>query len=133
DRIWLQPSGDLAFTGLMMESPFLRGLLEKLGVTPRMNRRKEYKSAMNTFTEKGYTPEHREETEKVMNSWFSQIVSAVAETRRLTEEQVRTLIDRNPLLATEALEAGLVDALDYRDQVYEEAKKRAGDGAKLLY
>jgi protease-4 len=51
----------------------------------------------------------------------------------MTEEQVRTLIDRSPLLSNEALEAGLVDALDYRDQVYDEAKKRAGEGAKLLY
>jgi hypothetical protein len=33
DHIYLQPSGDVGLTGIIMESPFIKGTLSKLGVT----------------------------------------------------------------------------------------------------
>ncbi|HKW24925.1 MAG TPA: S49 family peptidase, partial [Terriglobales bacterium] len=52
DQIYLQPSGDIGLTGLMLESPFLSGTLQKLGMPFHGDHRYEYKSALNTFTEK---------------------------------------------------------------------------------
>ena len=46
---------------------------------------------------------------------------------------VRTLIDRGPFLGTEALQAQLVDALAYRDEVYAQVKAQTGEQAKLLF
>ena len=73
DEIWLQPSGDIGLTGVILESPFARGTLDKLGLKPRMDHRYEYKNAMNFYTEKKYDPYHKEAMEKLMNSWFSQL------------------------------------------------------------
>jgi protease-4 len=39
---------------------------------------------------------------------------------------VRALVDRAPLFANEALEAGLVDRLGYRDDVYDAVRERVG-------
>src|SRR5262249_2164592 len=64
DTLHLPPSGAVGLTGLMYETPFVRGTLEKLGIVPRMDHRKEYKNAMNTFTERQYTPPHREAIQK---------------------------------------------------------------------
>ena len=50
-----------------------------------------------------------------------------------TEAQVRALIDRGPFLGPQALEAGLVDALAYRDEVLARVKARAGDKAELFF
>lgn len=133
DEIRLQPSGDIGLTGIMLEGQFIKGTLDKLGVTPRMDHRKEYKNAMNTYTEKKFTVYHREAMEKLMNSWFSQIVRGIAEGRKMTEAEVKSLIDKAPFLGPEALAAKLVDSLDYRDAVYADVKKRAGSGAQLLY
>jgi protease IV len=133
DQIYLQPSGDIGLTGIMLESQFLRGTLEKLGVTPRMDNRYEYKAAMYTFTEKKMTPAQREELEAIMNSWFSQITRGISEGRRMTDPQVRALVDQGPFLGKEAVDAGLVDKLAYRDEVYAEAKSKAGDTAEFLY
>jgi protease IV len=133
ERVWLQPSGDIGLTGVLLESPFFRGTLDKLGVVPRMDHRYEYKNAMNVFTEKKFTPPHRESMEKLMNSWFSQMVRGIAEGRNLSENQVRALVDKGPLLGKEAVDAGLVDSLGYRDEAYAEAKKQAGDRAQFLY
>jgi len=74
DTIYLQPSGDIGLTGIMLESPFVRGTLDKLGIVPRMDHRYEYKNAMNLFTEKKFTPAHKEANEKVMQSWYGQLV-----------------------------------------------------------
>lgn len=132
DEIWLQPSGDIGLTGVLAEAFFVRGTLEKLGITPRMDHRYEYKNAMNIFTERKFTPAHREATERVVKSFASQMLRGIAEGRRMSESQVRALVDRGPLLGPEALEAKLVDRLAYREEVYEKVKERAGRGAKIL-
>jgi len=133
DEIWLQPSGDIGLTGLILESPFIRGTLDKLGIKPRMDHRREYKNAMNVFTDKKYDPYYREAMEKLMDSVFSQVVKGISQSRHLTEAQVRSLVDRGPFLGKEAVDAGLVDGLGYRDEVYAKVMKKAGDGGKLLF
>jgi protease-4 len=132
DEIWLQPSGDIGLTGVILEQPFLRGTLDKIGVKPRMDHRYEYKNAMNFYTDKKYDPYYKEAMEKLMNSWFSQLVEGITESRHLTAAQVRGLVDQGPFLGKEAQDAGLVDGLAYRDEVYAKVKKKAGDGVKFL-
>jgi len=60
DQIYLQPSGDVGLTGIIMESPFIKGTLSKLGVTFHGDHRYEYKNALNFFTETKYTGPHKE-------------------------------------------------------------------------
>ena len=132
DEIYLQPSGDIGLTGLMYQSPFVRGTLDKLHITPRIDHRKEFKNAKNMFTETEFTEPHREAMQKIMDSHFSQIVKGIVEARGISEEQLLKIIDSAPLLGTEAIEANLVDQLLYRDEVYEKVKAKA-EGAELLY
>jgi protease IV len=133
DTIYLQPSGDVGLTGLIAETPFVRGTLDKLDLVPRLDHRWEYKNFMNTITERRYTAPHREATQRVIESQFAQIVQGIATARGLYPGAVRTLIDRGPFLGTEALQAQLVDALAYRDEVYAQVKAQAGEQAKLLF
>jgi protease-4 len=133
DTIWLQPSGDLGLTGIAVERIFLRGTLDKLGADFQVGKRHEYKSAAEQLTEHGFSAPAREETERMTASVTEQLTSAIAERRGLDPEQVAKLIDRGPFLAGQALEAGLVDTLGYRDEVYTSARQRAGEGATLLY
>jgi protease-4 len=132
DEIDLLPSGDVGLTGMMYESMFLRGTLEKLGVEPRMDHRKEYKNAMNTFTERAFTEAHREALAKVMDSQFGQIVRGVAAARGITDTQVRGAFDRGPYLGAEAVRAKLVDGVAYRDEVYEKVAAKAGGTPSYL-
>ena len=133
DEIWLQPSGDIGLTGIFLESPFLRGTLDKVGVKPRMDHRYEFKNAMNFYTDKKYDPYFKEAMEKLTSSWFSQMTKGISESRHLTQAQVASLVDKGPFLGKEAQDAGLVDGMAYRDEVYAKVKKKAGEGAKLLF
>jgi protease-4 len=132
ETIHLQPSGDVGITGLNAEAPFVKGTMEKLGVKPQMDHRHEYKNALNMFTEEGFTEAHREATERILESLLEQVVASISETRGLTGVQVRDLIDEAPYSAPEALELGLVDSLDYYDEVLTGLKERYGKKAKKL-
>src|SRR5215472_2513223 len=133
DAIYLQPSGDLGLTGLAVERVFLRGSLDKLGVTMEVGARHEYKSAAEQLTERGFSGPAREATERIAASVTSQLADAIAERGKVTPEEARRLINAGPYLADQALEAGLVDALGYRDEVYAALRKQVGEDPVLLY
>ncbi|HUR33529.1 MAG TPA: signal peptide peptidase SppA [Vicinamibacterales bacterium] len=116
DRIVLMPSTTLDLTGVATYALFLRGTFDKFGVVPDMHHIGEYKTAVNAYTEKTYTPAHKQMDEWLNRDLFEQIVKAVADTRRKSEAEVRALIDEGPFLADAALRAGLIDEIGYEDQ-----------------
>lgn len=133
DEIWLQPSGNVGLTGLAAVQLFLRGALDQIDAKARFGQRHEYKNAVNALTESGFTEAHRESLQAVVTAGTGQLVTRIAESRGLGADDVRALVDRGPFLAAEALDAGLVDRLGYRDEVYDEVRRRAGDDADLLF
>jgi protease-4 len=131
-EVYLQPSGDVGLTGLMYESPFIVGLLEKLGVTPRMSQRHEYKNAMNFYTDRALNEPHRRSLQALMDSQFRQLVRGIAGSRGLSEERVVELFDQGPFLGAEAVACGLVDGLAYRDEVIARVREGVGARSRLL-
>ena len=117
DRIVLMPAGQLDLVGLASYEIFFRGALDKMGIFPDLVHVGDYKTASNTFTEKGFTPAHREMTESLNRDWYDELVRTVAASRRMAEPAVRAAIDQGPYLAEDAVRAGLVDALGYEDQL----------------
>jgi protease-4 len=55
DKIFLMPSAALDLTGVATYELFLRGTLDKIGAYPDLHHIGQYKTAVNTFTEKSYT------------------------------------------------------------------------------
>lgn len=134
DEVYIQPSGDVGLTGLQLTSTFFRGTFEKLGIEPQFAQRHEYKNAMNTFTETEMTPAHEEAMDALVGSMYDHITTQIASAREIDVAALRAAIDQGPLLGQAAVDAKLVDGLMYREQVYERARERAGNGgAELLF
>jgi protease-4 len=133
DHIYLQPSGDVGLTGIIMESPFLKGALAKLGMTFHGDHRYEYKNALNFYTETKYTGPHKEAMTALMNSWFNQMKDGICQARQIAPDHFQAIVDAGPYLGKDAVAAKLVDAVAYRDEVYNDVKSKAGAGAELLY
>jgi len=112
DEISMNPMGDVNLIGLSVRSPFIRGTLDKLEITPEFPGRGDYKTARFMYTERDFTPEHREMMQWLVDSLMGQITGDIAESRDTTPEMVREIMDRAPLVADEAVEAGLVDRLE---------------------
>ncbi|HSA82648.1 MAG TPA: signal peptide peptidase SppA [Geminicoccaceae bacterium] len=132
EQIHLQPVGSLGLTGFLIETPFLRGLFDKLGIQPSGDKRGVYKTAADMFLEDELTPAHKEALESLADSLDQQIKTGIGEGRALDPALVARLIDDGPYFALEAQQAGLVDRLSYWDEVREQAKEVAGAGSELV-
>jgi len=130
DEIWLQPSGDVGLTGLRLETPFFRDALDWIGVSVQMDRRKEYKGAIDSLTANSMPAPQRENLQQLVNSMTTALADGVAARIGGDEEAARSLIDRGPFLAADALKAKLVDRLAYRDEFETELDRRSGNAKR---
>lgn len=131
-RIWLAPPGDINLTGLRAEVPFIRGTLDKLDIVPEFDHIGKYKNAMNTITDKVMNEPFREAMDALVHSVFGQIRRGIAAGRKLSEDDVAALIDRGPYVGPGALEAKLVDAIGYRDEMENHLKEENGGSLPLV-
>ena len=133
DTIWLQPGGGLGLLGVGVETTFVRGALDRLGIEPQFEQRYEFKNAADRYMRTEYTEAHRIALDRLAESVFTEAVAAIAAGRAIEAVRVRELADTGPRTAPEALEVGLVDALGYRDEVYAAMRSRVGADAELLF
>ena len=96
---------------------FLRGTFDWIGTYPDFLHVGDYKTAVNTYLEKTFTPAHREMSESLNRSQYEQLVRAIAERAQEARSEVRALIDQGPFQPEDALRVGLVDELAYEDEL----------------
>lgn len=117
DEIILHPLGWLGINGIGGWIPFFKEGLAKLGIEAEVEHVEEFKTAYNEFTEKGFTPAHKEMMESLYGDIFFKYVRTVAEARKKSVEEVKALIDIGLFQGENALKAGLVDSLLYQDEL----------------
>lgn len=125
-KIWMMPMGILNLIGISLEVPFGKKALEDLKIRPQLGRREEYKSMPESATEADFTPPYKENTQRIVDTLITQIVTDIATDRGLTVEQVRKTLDTAPHLSEKAIAAKMVDELGYRDQVKDAIEKLIG-------
>src|SRR3546814_7738988 len=81
--LWMQPSGELGITGFALQKPFLRPLLDDIGAQAQVAQREEYKGAMSFLTEDSLPEPQSQNLQRYIDSTLAQIVTAVAEARKL--------------------------------------------------
>lgn len=112
-EIWMQPSGDLGAFGILIEQPYLRRLLDTLGVQPQLDQRREYKGGIDIFTASEMPEAQRQNLQQLADSLVAQLAQAMAEGRKIGEAEARRLIDTGPHGPDESRKAGLIDRLSY--------------------
>ncbi|MFN7973667.1 MAG: signal peptide peptidase SppA [Acidobacteriota bacterium] len=128
-EVVMVPTGDLHISGLSAEMGFMRGTFDLLGIQPDFYHAGKFKSYAEQYTEKKMSDANREATTALVDDVYEQIVASIARDRKKTPEEVRALIDRGPFTAREALQAGLIDAASYWDEV--EKKHNGGKDGEL--
>lgn len=112
DKIYVDPAGELALTGVVSTATYFRGALDLVGINPEFEKIAEYKAAPEQFIRRGASvPVERMRKELVDGIW-EDVVGAIASGRRLAPEEVRALVDRGPFSAGDlAIDEKLVDAV----------------------
>lgn len=117
DHVYLLPSATLDLTGVASYEVFLRGTFDWIGTYPDFLHIGDYKTAVNTYLEKTFTPAHKEMSESLNRSQYDHLVRTIADARRKSEDDVRALIDQGPFQPVDALRVGLIDEIAYEDEL----------------
>jgi protease-4 len=128
--ISLSPVGEVNLLGLYADSFFLRRALDKLRIDPQFRHAGQYKSANELFTETAHSAPAREALGAFLDSLYEQLLNDIGAARGKDAALLGQLFDRAPLEAAEALQLGLVDALQYPDEFRDAITKRTDDGAQ---
>ncbi|MEM9469312.1 MAG: signal peptide peptidase SppA [Pseudomonadota bacterium] len=123
NEIWMQPVGMLSVAGINMEMPFARKALDQLGIQPAFFQREEYKSAMENFSSDQMSDSNREMLLKIVRDFAGVIATDVVKEREMTGADWQRLLDQGLFTDDEALEAGLIDRLDYSDILIDELRE----------
>jgi protease-4 len=117
DKVILHPSGSLDIKGVAYATTFFKGLLDKLGIRPQFVAIGKYKSAPETYTRRDFSEPAKEEIKELVDAQYEQLVAGIASARRLSQDEVKTLVTRGLFSPPLAKEKGLVDAVAYPDEV----------------
>jgi protease-4 len=118
-RIVMPPEGSLFILGVSAELSFLKGTLDKLGMSADFVHVGRYKSAPEQLTRDAASAPNREMIEAIVDDHYSRLVAGIAAGRRADAATVRGWIDAGMFDATAALAAGLVDTVLTLDDLEE--------------
>jgi protease IV len=114
DYLSVAPESALWLTGIYGESLYVKDLLDKIGVQGDFMHMGAYKSAAEMLTRTDPSGPAEENVNWLLDGYYEALVEMIAQSRGKTSEQVRDLVDGGPYLAAEALEKGLIDAIETR-------------------
>ncbi len=122
--IYANPGTITGSIGVLMKFSNIQGLMDKVGMkafTLKTGKYKDTGSPARTMT-----PEERSMLQGVIDSTHTQFVKAVAQGRRLPEDQVRSIADGRIFSGEQAMALKLVDRLGTLQDAVEEAGRLGG-------
>lgn len=128
DKIYDSPDDLVNVKGMRLETMYLKGALDKLGVAFEFDHIGRYKDAGDMFTRKDMSPETREVLNQVLDQLYGDFCKTVANGRHKTSEDVEAAVNNGPFTASQAKDAGLLDVLAYEDQMFNDLKNKVGAG-----
>ena len=126
NEVFASPLSTLNVVGLRVRVNFLKDTLGRLGLETEVVAVSPYKSAADPISRSDFSPEAREQTERLLDVRFDELVNAISAGREIPPEQVKTTIDNAPYSAAEAVGNKLIDGALYEDEL----AGRLSDGEK---
>jgi protease IV len=118
DSFTMHPLGLFFFGGIGQQLPFFGEAANYYGVDIQTVQEGQYKSAIELFTRKDFSPKAREEYTALIDSMWSSICKEIAISRKISTEKLQQLSMQSGLFTPEqALNAHLVDKIQYFDEV----------------
>lgn len=117
DSIYIHPSGSVDFRGFGITVPFLKGMLDKLGIEAQVFYAGDFKSATEPLRRTDISEENREQTREYLRALYNIFLADIAESRNTSPEALEQMADQFEIQFTEdAINNGLVDRVVYKDQ-----------------
>lgn len=121
DKIYLNPAGNLALTGLGAEVMYYKDLFDKLDIDVELirPRNNSYKSAGETYISNKMSEENREQIKDYISDIWNYVSQNIVEARKLQSiDTFNAKVSRlEYFLPKQALDNGLVDSLTFKTNV----------------
>ena len=128
DSVFVNPEGEMSFTGMVGQVSFFAGALEKMGIEIQAIRAGKFKGAVESFTRKKLSPENRLQMEAYINSVYDEVLSKISDARGISIDKLKTDADQLKMKSVgDFINAGYIDQALYKDQFYSTMKKRMGE------
>lgn len=140
DEVFTQPTGGVPLVGMSSTIPFYSKLLNFLGIEVYAEARNEYKSFVQPYIGEGFTEPQRINKEELLNDLNDNLMTYIARNRfpgdigRAGLDKVKELSKNGPYTAREAVKIGLLDGLNYRQDILDSVmeKEKGGDPGRKM-
>lgn len=127
DKLYLNPVGNLDFSGFSTQMFFLKGALDKLDIKPQIFYEGKYKSATEPLRETGMTEANKIQTKEYLGNLYRHFLKGVSDERHLDTATLFRYADSGLIrTAYDAERFGLVDGLKYDDEVRSSLREKLG-------
>lgn len=124
NKIYAAPTGTFRWLGFHVTLPFVKGLLEKTAIQTQVFYAGKYKSATEIFRTDKMTPENRLQTEEWLGDIYHYFLQQTSVARHVdTATLYRLAASASIQTPQDAVDAKLIDAVKYDDEVKAEIKK----------
>jgi len=124
EEVYAPPVSYLQLNGVAIENQFLRGVLEKIGVEPQIERIGKFKSAGDQLIRKDMSEAQRSVSESLVNSIYDMYVQSISKDWGKTGEEVEALLDSGPHTVQDLVEQGWMTSSKYMNEVEDLLKPR---------
>jgi protease IV len=129
DKIYVNPSGQLDWSGFSVTLPFLKGLLDKLDIKAQIFYAGKFKSATEIFRTEQMTPENELQTSDWLGDMYNYFLAQSSKARKIDTATLHQLANTASIQTPQdAVAHKLIDGVKYDDEVKEEIKKKLGIG-----
>lgn len=122
--LYVAPEGALNLRGFTSSATFVRGVLDKIGVLPQVERIGKYKSFGDTLMRTTMAPEQREVIAALLGEVHRVWSESVCQVTDMSMDDLSAFVDRSPWRMSEYVDAGLITGLCYETDLEDALKLR---------
>ncbi|MFO0973949.1 MAG: signal peptide peptidase SppA [Phycisphaerae bacterium] len=132
-KVVMMPRGDVDVVGIYAAPMYFKGLLDKIGAEADVVHCGAYKAAGEPFSRTGPSKEAEEDVNRILDGVYDTVVTNIAKSRKLDRAAVEKFVDSGPHSVADAVDAGLVDELQYREDFLKSVRKKYGRETKIVH
>lgn len=134
DKVFLNPQGVLALTGMASQTVFYKGLLNKVGIEMQVFKVGTYKGAVEPFMLDKLSDANREQINSYLTSIWDNVTKGIAADRSISISDINHFANEGLYFSApeKAVECSLIDELKYKSDAEKYVKELAGQSGNDL-
>ncbi|OVA12529.1 Peptidase S49 [Macleaya cordata] len=125
-ELYFPPSAYFALYGLTVQSSFLGGVFENVGIEPQVQRIGKYKSAGDQLTRKSMSEENCEMLTALLDNIYGNWLDKISSTLGKKREEIENFVNEGIYQVERLKEEGWITNIHYDDEIIEMLKERLG-------